>query len=94
MKQIFILFMLVGATVFSARAQQISLSGLVNDKQSGEPLPGATINITGQKGLHIVTGLNGAFLVRSLPAGDYKIKVFFVGYGDYETAFTAGGQKT
>jgi len=92
MKHVFFLLFLIGTAISPALSQQIVLGGLVNDKQSGEPLPGATITLTGQKGLHIVSGLNGSFAIKSLPSGEYKVRVFFVGYDLYETTLTISGQ--
>lgn len=90
MKQLLFLLVLTGGLFLTASAQQVALTGLVNDKQSGEPLPGATIEISGKNSPRVISGLNGSFVLRKLPAGTYKIKVFFIGYNAYETSVELG----
>ncbi|HEX6428852.1 MAG TPA: TonB-dependent receptor [Niastella sp.] len=89
---LFLLFALTGV-VTTVSAQQILLQGLVRDQQTGELLPGATITMKGAKGAHVVSGLNGAFVVRQLMAGTYTISVYYVGYKPYETTFTVSAEK-
>jgi len=90
MKHLLSLFILVSGLGLSARCQTGTLNGLVVDKQSGEPLQGASIEVSGPRKLQLICGLNGAFLARSLPAGDYKVTVAYVGYKKYEQVLTAG----
>jgi len=84
MKRLLSLFILLAGFWIGARCQTTTLKGLVVDKESGEPLQGATVEISGNKKLHVISGLNGGFLLRGMPVGDYKITAFFVGYGKYE----------
>ncbi|MBN9384641.1 MAG: TonB-dependent receptor [Chitinophagaceae bacterium] len=93
MKYLFsLLLLLLGAMV--AWSQTGLLRGAVVDSQSGEPLQGATVEIAGKGSaggkayVHLLSGLDGTFIVRSLRAGEYKIKVNSVGYGKYEMDIT------
>ena len=81
----------------TAHAQTAPLSGTVIDRQTGEPLPGASIEIaakgsvntpsaspaSGKKDIHLLAGLNGSFLLRHIAAGHYEVSVKFVGYERY-----------
>ena len=87
----------------AASAQTAPLSGVVTDKQTGEPLPGASVEISlkgggdGLKGgkLHLLTGLNGSFVARNLKAGHYEVEVKYVGFDKYEEEMDLGsGVKT
>lgn len=87
----------------TAAAQTAPLSGTVTDRQTGEPLPGASIELTGaakgsagKKEIHLLAGLNGSFLVRHIAAGHYEISVKFVGFERYteEMDLSDGTPKT
>ena len=63
------------------------LSGVITDKQTGEPLPGASIEVAvkgaGKGEIHLLSGLNGAFVVRHIKAGHYEVSVKYVGFERY-----------
>jgi TonB-dependent receptor len=72
----------------AARADApVTLSGTVKDAKSGEPLPGANIVLVGT-GIGAATDVNGRYIIRGIPAGDYPVKVSFVGYRTYESKLT------
>ncbi len=79
---IFMLFtVLCGYTVFAEQNQQLSVSGLVTDKQK-EPLPGVTIQIKGT-GQGTVTDVNGRYNI--IVPGENSVLVFsFIGYQTQE----------
>jgi TonB-dependent receptor len=56
-----------------------SLSGLVRDARSGDALPGANIYLDGTA-IGGVSNLEGAFHIKQIPAGNYKLKIAFIGY--------------
>src|ERR1700754_3831823 len=70
----------------AAFAQTSPLSGMVTDKQTGEPLPRASIEIAakGKKDIHLLTGLNGSFVLRHIVAGHYEVSVKYVGFDAYK----------
>lgn len=67
-----------------------SLSGRVVDRETRERLPGAHVYLTGLKA-GTVTNQDGYFVVPDLPAGDYDVRVSYVGYQSVDTTLTAGG---
>lgn len=70
------LLFLVPALVF---AQDGKLRGRVMDKDSGEPLIGASIVIDGTT-LGASADINGDYVVLSVPPGAYTVKVSYIGY--------------
>ncbi|MDA0378923.1 MAG: TonB-dependent receptor plug domain-containing protein, partial [Bacteroidetes bacterium] len=72
-------------SAFSSAPFQARLHGTVHDVDSGEPLPGANLHVTGtsEAGRSIDTGVatdvDGRFAL-DLPAGSYRLEVSFVGY--------------
>ncbi|MDO6434953.1 TonB-dependent receptor [Flavitalea sp. BT771] len=89
MKYLFPLLLLLSGAM-AAQSQTVVLRGSVVDRQTGEPLQGATVEIEGRDGsgtrggARLVAGLDGTFVLRDLRAGDYKIRVNAIGYGKYE----------
>lgn len=73
-----------------ALAQTGTLSGHVTDAASGTPLAGATIRVLGndattrQSGA--VSNAKGAYTVRGLRAGHYRVIVSFLSYAPFEQA--------
>lgn len=58
---------------------QGTLTGIVTEEGSAQPLPGAQVLIsTTLKG--DVTDVNGKFRIPAIPAGNYKLTVSFIGY--------------
>ncbi len=70
----------------AAQAQTAPFAGSVKDQRTGEPLPGASIELTtkgadGKKReIHLLAGLDGSFVLRHIPAGHYEVSVKVVGY--------------
>ncbi len=77
----------LGSAVY---AQSGNFNGEVVDKISGEPLQGASVELTGSaaKGRHYITGLNGSFSVKNLVPGNYRLSVEFIGFAKYESSVT------
>ncbi len=72
----------------AARAEaSVTLSGTVKDAKSGEPLPGANIVLVGT-GFGASSDANGRYTIRGISAGEYPVKVSFVGYQTYESKVT------
>lgn len=79
MKKILKLFILCFA--LSLQAQTGIIKGIVVDKQSEIPLPGATIELLNQeKVIGVVTNENGYFILNTVPLGRQAIRVSFIGY--------------
>jgi TonB-dependent receptor len=65
----------------------VTLSGTVKDAKSGELLPGANVVLVGT-GLGASTDMYGRYTIRGISAGEYLVKVSFVGYQTYESKLT------
>lgn len=78
-----LLFIMCG---FGAFAQNTtSIRGNVTDKQTGQPLTGAAVKLkNGQYTVSGTTGLDGSFVFRNVPAGDYELKVKDMGHHEVE----------
>jgi len=62
-------------------AQQGSLAGKVTNKETGEPLVGATVFVIGTyKGA--LTDDKGAFNIKGIKSGDYSIRFTYVGFNE------------
>ncbi len=79
----FYLFIVLLFSATIAFAQNGSLKGKVYDESTNTSLPGANVTIDGTT-KQTTTDANGSFTFNDLTPGDYKIKVHFIGYRDYE----------
>ena len=79
----FLLFVFLAATGF---AQTLTVSGVVKDAETGEPVIGAGVLVKGTSS-GTVTSLDGAFSIRA--SGGQEIVVSSLGYEDY--TFTVKG---
>jgi outer membrane receptor for ferrienterochelin and colicin len=57
------------------------IAGKIVDKADNQPLPGANIRVEGTT-LGAASGLDGQFVILSIPPGTYSVKASFIGYGD------------
>lgn len=60
-------------------AQTGRITGVVSDTSSGQPVPSATVMITGTK-LAAVTSSDGRFSISNIPAGTVQVRVQRLGY--------------
>ncbi|MFC6876951.1 TonB-dependent receptor domain-containing protein [Flavobacterium myungsuense] len=76
----FILFFFIT----SAFAQKSSFKGIVIDNQTLEPIEYASVSLVSQIDNSVVsgviTGKNGNFVIQNIQSGNYKIKIYFIGY--------------
>ncbi|TVQ51649.1 MAG: TonB-dependent receptor, partial [Saprospirales bacterium] len=64
------------------------LTGYVVD-ESNEPLVGATV-ILKETNLAAITGLDGSFQIRNIPAGTYTVEVRYIGYSAFKEEISIG----
>ncbi|AUP79851.1 TonB-dependent receptor [Flavivirga eckloniae] len=77
----FILKLSMLCVSFLLQAQTGTIKGLVVDKQSEIPLPGATIELLNQeKSTGVITDENGYFTLSNVPLGRQTIRINYVGY--------------
>ncbi|HSJ66246.1 MAG TPA: TonB-dependent receptor [Anditalea sp.] len=70
-------------TLFSISVKAASIAGYVIDKDTKEPLIGATVEIKNSKGerhSYAIVGLDGTYLIKDVPNREYLVEVSFVGY--------------
>src|SRR5512145_1815102 len=79
---VFTLLFLLPALVL---AQDGKMRGRVTDKDSGEPLIGASIVIDGTT-LGASADINGDYVVLSVPPGAYTVRVSYIGYQSLSVA--------
>ena len=73
------LFLTLLAILATMAAVAGNLSGTVLDKQYGDPMTGATIQIIGTT-LGAVADMDGNYEIKNVPSGTYTIIVKYVGY--------------
>ena len=71
-----------------ALAQNGTLSGVITDSESGDPLPGANISLVELPGTGAAADIDGNYTVTGIPAGSYTVRVTFIGFKTSEQAFT------
>lgn len=78
----------------TAYAQTGTVQGMVQDAASQNPLPGANVVLAGTN-YGTSTNAEGRYALRSVPAGDYTLRVTFVGFARIEQPITVqSGQTT
>ena len=62
-----------------AFAQTATIRGFIYDKSNGEPIPYCSVLLVNEK-TGVVSDDNGYFSLTKLKAGEYKIRITFMGY--------------
>jgi len=62
-----------------AWAQQGTITGTVTEAETGDALPGATVQVP-DEGTGAATGSDGQYRITGVPAGEQTVRVTFVGY--------------
>ncbi len=76
-----ILKLFILCATFFLNAQTGTIKGLIIDKQSEIPLPGASIELLNQdKAVGAITDENGYFTLNNVPLGRQTIRINYVGY--------------
>ncbi len=91
-RQYFIAFVCFLFTITVSAQYTASVKGKVFEKETGEPLPGATVGIKGTV-IGTVTDIYGNFFL-NVPAGSQIIEVRFLGFGTQEQEVTVGEDET
>jgi TonB-dependent receptor len=74
---------------FAVASMDVHIGGVVKDAQTGEPLPGANVALTGT-GFGASTDIYGKYVVRNVPAGSYTIRATYIGYKPVGIAIEVG----
>jgi len=78
-RKLLLITMLLFLVSSLAFAQSGKIRGMVKDKETGDPLPGANVMIEGTT-LGASTDLNGVYVILAVPPGVYTLKVTYMGY--------------
>lgn len=70
-----------------------TVTGTVTDSESGDPISGATVEVTGETGRTLTTGADGTFNGR-LSAGDYTAEISKFGYQTATEEFSVTAEET
>ena len=78
-----------------AQGTQVRLKGKITDKESGQPIPFAQIQIVGTN-VGAQTNQQGAYVVGGLPAGQHTVRVIALGYqaGQQSVTISASQETT
>ncbi len=86
------------AAAGAADAQTGAVSGRITSSDGGAPLQGANVEISTAAAAvsRVISGQDGSYTARSIPAGTYTVRVTLVGYGprSQTVTVTAGGTAT
>ena len=80
-------------TLFSRAEAQGTVRGTLFDESNGEAIPYANVVLDGT-GYGCATDLNGFFLINRIPAGNYTLRVRYMGYEEYNEQITVASGKT
>ena len=92
MKKIIYLLTLLFLTAFFSYGQQVVIKGQVVDEKTKEPLSGAYVHFDDQKG-GAITDAFGYYTINGIIPGQYKLKVKYVGYTEYEEKVEISGSR-
>jgi len=85
--------MLLFIMVVQQSAQTSNLRGVVLDSQTNDPLPGANVILKGTS-IGAATDMEGKFLLRNIPPGEFTVRATYVGYDANETKIELVGGRT
>lgn len=89
MKKYLYIFLLFQFSILNFQwvAAQCTVKGVLFDESNGEAIPFANVVLDGTS--HgCATDINGFFLINKIPAGQYTLKVKYMGYEEYSEVIT------
>ena len=95
MKKYLYIFLLFQFSIFNSQwvSAQCTVKGVLFDESNGEAIPFANVVLDGTS--HgCATDINGFFLINKIPAGQYTLKVKYMGYEEYSEVITLAKGKT
>lgn len=88
-------FVLCGFLLSALHANaQYTLSGKVTDQETGQPIPGAAIQLQGAANAGTTSSENGQFTLSRIREGNYRLKISYLGYRGKEQAISVMGNIT
>ncbi|MBP7810164.1 MAG: TonB-dependent receptor [Bacteroidia bacterium] len=96
MKKFVLIFFLLSCFVFNAQTLKQTVRGVVLDKQTQSPLPGAVVAVLNTNPIKaVITDENGKFRLDSITLGRWAIKVSLISYKEKsQTVILSSGKET
>ena len=92
-KCLFLLLFALGFSTIIIAQESGKITGMVSDKTSGEPLPGANVLLDGTS-LGAATSVDGNYIIRQVPPGNYNMIIKYIGYNQKEIPITVVSGRT
>ena len=73
----------LGITLGSSPSTAATISGVVRDIETREPLPYATVQLIGPERKGMATDLEGRFRFEDIPTSIHELRVFYIGYASH-----------
>ena len=95
MKRFLHIFLFFTLSLFSFQFSwgQGAVRGTLFDESNGEAIPFANVVLDGTR-FGCATDLSGFFLINKVPAGEYTLRVRYMGYEEYSETITVANGKT
>jgi TonB-dependent receptor len=88
----FIILLFQSAQILFAQGTS-TIKGTISDKESGEALTGASVVINNTS-MGAASDLEGRFIIRNVPAGNYTLSISYIGYNLLSIPITVQENKT
>jgi len=76
-----LLLLLFFYSIYSyAQSPSVTITGIVKDSSTGQPLEKASVTLTGARKYNTLTDTRGQFSLQNIPAGSYSLTIGFTGY--------------
>ena len=85
-----LLFLFLGTGMIMA--QSGTVRGSIFDRDSGEPISFATVQLSGTS-IGATSDLDGFFSIGNVPVGDYRLVATYIGYDSVSVDITVGAGK-
>ena len=76
-----VLLLMLFTSSFALAQTSGRITGMITDKESGEPLIGANVIVVGTS-FGAASDVNGEYIIRQVPPGNYSVKASYIGYQD------------
>ena len=88
---IILIVLLLGISSLQLEAKNQTIRGVILEDRTNEPLIGATIVLDNQRYFG-VAGLDGSFIIRNVPLGEYTATVSFISFESHEINIQVGDE--
>ncbi len=87
----FYLFALLATLIPCIVSAQFVLNGKITDRNSGHPLPGASISTNNQSA---ISNANGEFAINNIKPGNYTVRIRYIGYAGFTKTIRINSNET